>query len=457
MKIIVAMLIMLNMLWTGGAAAAEGEAANKPVQQETVPPAPELSADAQQMLEQVKKRVSSINTQELQKLLKPQANTVLIDVRNADEITLKGGYIRAENYFNIARGDLEFNIAALVPDKNTPVVVYDDFNMRSVLAADALMKLGYTQVKNYADGFYKWKQAGLPVKYDDMALDSFLYRKPVEVIPGVWSAIGETGPGSYENSGHNNNLSFIITDAGVVVMNSGDNYLLAQSLHEEIKKRTKLPVKFVVLENSQGHAMLGSNYWKEQGAKIIAHADAAKIIAEQGEGILQTMQRRARDKAFKTAVVMPDIVLNSEKYDLQLGSWKMEVLYLGKSHSPGDLTLWIPGKKLVISGDVAFHQRMPPLFEDTDTAAWLETWKRFEELGAKYVIPGHGVATNMEEVTKVTKGYLTFMRENVAGVVKRGGSLSDAYLIDQRPFAYLDTYHELHKRNAGMVFREMEF
>ena len=126
-------------------------------------------------------------------------------------------------------------------------------------------------MKNYADGFYKWKQAGLPVKYTDMAPDSFLYSKPAEVIPGVWSAIGETAPGSYENSGHNNNLSFVITDDGVLVMNAGDSYLLAQSLHEEIKKLTKQPVKYVVLENSQGHAMLGSNYWKEQGAKIIAH------------------------------------------------------------------------------------------------------------------------------------------------------------------------------------------
>jgi len=90
----------------------------------------------------------------------------------------------------------------------------------------------------------------------------------------------------------------VITEDGVVVMNSGDNYLLAQSIHEEIKKLTKQPVKFVVLENSQGHAMLGSNYWQEQGAKIIAHKDAAKIIEADGAQILQTMRNRARDKAF---------------------------------------------------------------------------------------------------------------------------------------------------------------
>jgi glyoxylase-like metal-dependent hydrolase (beta-lactamase superfamily II)/rhodanese-related sulfurtransferase len=449
-------LFLGNSVQAADAKPARGEAAAAVTQAEPAVVVPALGADAKKLLDQASQRVSNINTQGFKTQLKDKPDTVVIDVRSAEEITLLGGYIRAPNYFNIPRGQLEFNIATLVPAKDTPIVVYDDFNQRSPLAADALVKLGYSQVSNYADGYYKWKQAGWPVKYSDMALDSFLYRKPKEVIPGVWSAFGETGPGTYENSGHNNNLSFIITDDGVVVMNAGDNYLLAQSLHEEIKKLTKQKVKYVVLENSQGHAMLGSNYWHEQGAKIIAHRDAAKIIEADGAQILQTMRGRARDKAFKTELVTPDIVID-DKYELTMGSWKLEVLYLGLSHSPGDLTLWIPAKKLVISGDVAFYQRMPPLFDDTNTAAWLETWKKFEDLHAQYVIPGHGVATNMEEVTKVTKGYLTFLRGKVAEVMKKGGSLNDAYNIDQSAFSYLDTYHELYKRNAGMVFREMEF
>ena len=58
----------------------------------------------------------------------------------------------------------------------------------------------------------------------DKAPDSVLYDLPQEVVPGVWSAIGATAPGTYANSGHNNNLSFVITDAGVLVVNAGDNY-----------------------------------------------------------------------------------------------------------------------------------------------------------------------------------------------------------------------------------------
>ncbi|MGB0844558.1 MAG: MBL fold metallo-hydrolase, partial [Alphaproteobacteria bacterium] len=82
---------------------------------------------------------------------------------------------------------------------------------------------------------------------------SLLYSKPVEVIPGVWSAIGATAPPTYENAGHNNNLSFIVTGDGVVVVNGSAAYLLAKALHEEIKVITDQPVKLVINENGQGH------------------------------------------------------------------------------------------------------------------------------------------------------------------------------------------------------------
>ena len=87
---------------------------------------------------------------------------------------------------------------------------------------------------------------------------SALYQKPVEVIPNVWSAIGATAPPTYENTGHNNNLSFVITGDGVVVVNGGAAYGLAEALHDEIKSITDQPVKLVLNENGQGHAMLGN-------------------------------------------------------------------------------------------------------------------------------------------------------------------------------------------------------
>ncbi len=453
------LLFALLFLWSVeilGAPVVNKENNEAKTASEVVDQGPPLSSQASKLLDQVNQRISNVHTKELQALLKKNPDTVLIDVRAAEEITLRGGSIDAPRHFNIQRGWLEFQIDSYVPNKETPIVVYCGVNQRSPLAADTLMTLGYKNVRNYADGFFTWQQAGLPVDRPDQALDSFLYSKPQEIIPGVWSAIGATAPPTYANSGHNNNLSFIVTEDGVLVVNGGDNYLLAKSLHEEIKKITSQPVRYVVLENAQGHAMLGSNYWQEQGAIIIAHEDAAKIIKQRGAEILERMQRRNRDKAFGTKVVFPDQTF-VDKYVLKLGDEPIELLYLGPAHSPGDVLVWLPKKQLVIAGDMAFHERLLPVFEYTDTAAWLETWEKFAVLNAQHVIPGHGGPTNMQEVTKYTRDYLIHMRKEIQEILDEDGSLEDAYTIDQSAYTHLDTFYELSRLNAGMIFRAMEF
>jgi len=286
---------------------------------------------------------------------------------------------------------------------------------------------------------------------------SLLYDKPVEFIPGVFSAIGATAPPTYENAGHNNNLSFIVTGDGVVVINGGAAYGLARALHDEIKAVTDQPVKLVFNENGQGHAVLGNNYWTEMGIPVIAHTDAAHEVETYGASILEAMQRYNRDQAEGT-IVQPPTETFTDAYVVEMGDFRIEALHLGPAHSPGDIVIWLPKQSLVISGDMAFHERMLPIFEDTITTDWLETWDtKFEPLGATYVIPGHGHPTNMDQVRRYTKGYLEYLRARIAEHLDSGGGLAEAYYVDQSPYAHLDTFEELATKNAGRVFEQMEF
>ena len=286
---------------------------------------------------------------------------------------------------------------------------------------------------------------------------SVLYSKPVEVIPHVWSAIGATAPPTYENSGHNNNLSFIVTGDGVVVINGGAAYLLAKALHEEIKGITDQPVKLVIDENGQGHAMLGNSYWAEQGVPILAHVDAAHEIEERGNRILENMKRYNRDKAEGTFVAPPTRTFEETEI-IEMGDFRIEVLHLGPAHGPGDTQVWLPEQGLVIAGDMAFHERMLPIFEDTIVLDWIETWECcFEALNATYVIPGHGHPTNMAQVRRYTRDYLQYLRDVVGAHLDAGGDLAEAYYVDQSPFTHLDTFEELATRNAGRVYEQMEF
>ena len=286
---------------------------------------------------------------------------------------------------------------------------------------------------------------------------SMLYAKPVEFIPGVFSATGATAPPTYDNAGHNNNLSFIITGEGVVVVNGGGSYLLAEALHDEIKAITDQEVVLVVDENGQGHAMLGNSYWVGQGVKIIAHVDAAAEFEERGFRSLASMQRLNKERGEGTFVQGPTETFVDE-YTLELGEFQIEVLYLGPSHSAGDVVVWLPKQSLVIAGDMAFHERLLPIFEDTYTLDWLETWDtEFEALNATYVIPGHGHPTNMAQVRRYTKGYLEHLRSQIGILLDDGGGLAEAYYVEQSPYKNLDTFEELATKNAGRVYEQMEF
>lgn len=286
---------------------------------------------------------------------------------------------------------------------------------------------------------------------------SLLYSKPVEFIPGVWSAIGATAPPTYENAGHNNNLSFIITGDGVVVINGGASYGLAKALHDEIRILTDQPVRLVFNENGQGHAMLGNSYWAEQGVMIVAHEDAAAEFEKHGGSDLESARRVTKERAEGTSVVLPSETF-SDEYIVEMGDYRIEARYLGPAHSPGDIVVWLPAQSLVISGDMAFHERMLPIFADTITADWLETWDNaFEPLGATYVIPGHGHPTNMDQVRRYTKGYLEYLRAQIRAHIDAGGDLTDAYYVDQSAYRHLDTFEELATKNAGRVYEQMEW
>src|SRR5256712_1517626 len=84
---------------------------------------------------------------------------VVIDVRDPDEF--RDGHLEAAT--NISRGFLEFRVGTAVSDPSTPVVLYCQTGLRSMLAAKALKDLGYSTIINLQGGYQKWVQSGLPV------------------------------------------------------------------------------------------------------------------------------------------------------------------------------------------------------------------------------------------------------------------------------------------------------
>lgn len=407
------------------------------------------------MLAAVNAQITNITAEQLQQQIVDQPETVIIDVRTQFEVNLLGTLGVYQN-INIPRGWIEFDIAEAVPALDTPIVVYCGTNVRSPMAAKTLMDMGYTNVTNYAGGYFEWQEMGLEVNQGTLDPTSFLYQRPEKVVEGVYTAIGAPAPGTYQNSGHNNNLSFIVAEDSVVVFNAGGSYLLAKAMHEEIKQVTDLPVSHVIYENAQGHAILGGTYWKEQGAEIIAHENMVEVLHESEERVVERAKRSLRDKYFGSGIVYPDRTFTDE-YVVPVKGKEIVLKYLGHAHSPDDMQLWLPEDELLISGDFAFNVRMLPVLEHTDMLAWQENWEKLEELNPKIVIPGHGGVTDLETVRHFTMGYVNYMVDNVMAVLDDGGTLTDAYKIDQSQFMQWKTYRELSLRNAAELFKIAEF
>jgi len=111
------------------------------------------------MLTEARQVVPEEGPAEVARRLSAGEMLVVIDVRDPDEF--RDGHLEAAT--NISRGFLEFRVGTAVSDPSTPVVLYCQTGLRSMLAAKALKDLGYSTVINLQGGYQKWVQSGMPV------------------------------------------------------------------------------------------------------------------------------------------------------------------------------------------------------------------------------------------------------------------------------------------------------
>jgi rhodanese-related sulfurtransferase len=113
------------------------------------------------LLDEAERTVKQIDGKDLKQMIDKFDKFVLIDLRGQSQI--ERGEIYAANSYKIERGYLEFQIEKHVPDKNTKLVLYCCSGKRSILAAQSLMKMGYTDVISLRGGVIEWVDKGLPL------------------------------------------------------------------------------------------------------------------------------------------------------------------------------------------------------------------------------------------------------------------------------------------------------
>ncbi|MBL8824252.1 MAG: sulfurtransferase [Planctomycetia bacterium] len=107
-----------------------------------------------QLVNDAKTRIREISLHELKAKLASAKPFILIDVREESE--WQAGHL--PNAMHLGKGIIERDIETKVPEKNQEIVLYCGGGFRSALAADALQKMGYTNVLSMDGGFRAWKE-----------------------------------------------------------------------------------------------------------------------------------------------------------------------------------------------------------------------------------------------------------------------------------------------------------
>ncbi|MDO9453943.1 MAG: rhodanese-like domain-containing protein [Stagnimonas sp.] len=101
------------------------------------------------LVNDAKSRIKELHANDLPALLKAKPAIKLIDTREESEFA--AGHVQGATW--MGKGVIERDIETAVPDKSTPLYLYCGGGFRSALAADALQKMGYTEVVSVDGGW----------------------------------------------------------------------------------------------------------------------------------------------------------------------------------------------------------------------------------------------------------------------------------------------------------------
>jgi glyoxylase-like metal-dependent hydrolase (beta-lactamase superfamily II) len=278
-----------------------------------------------------------------------------------------------------------------------------------------------------------------------------------KVVDNVYAIVGPLGNRSPANLGNNATFGFVVTDAGVVLIDPGGTYKGAQRIHQVIKTVTGKPIKFVINTGGQDHRWLGNDYFQRLGAKVIASKDAVADQKSRLKDIYFMLGNTAGDKAMEGTVDRYADIQFDKHYEFSLGGFQFEIVHPGAAHSPGDAYVWLSAQKVVFSGDIIYMDRLLSLMAFSSSKAWIKAFNAVEALQPDHVVPGHGKPTTLVAARQSTYDYLTMLRSKVGEFMDQGGVIQDVSRIDQSRFKDLENYDSLKGRNVQQVYQEMEW
>ena len=278
------------------------------------------------------------------------------------------------------------------------------------------------------------------------------------VAPGIWMVQGLSALGSSANRNFISNAGFVVTSTGVVVIDALGSPELARELRAEIARVTPLPVTHVIVTHYHADHIYGLQVFKDEGASVVAHRQALLYLNSD------TAQQRlaaSREELFpwvdeKTRLVTADRWIDGPA-TLQVCDTTLELHPVGPSHTPEDLAVWLPQRRVLFAGDLVFRGRIP-FVGQADSAHWVQALDTLLGFDAQVVVPGHGpVSDRVRDDLQLTRDYLLHLRRTMGEAARNMDPFEEAYArTDWSRFEKLPLFSVANRMNAYNTYLLME-
>ena len=262
---------------------------------------------------------------------------------------------------------------------------------------------------------------------------------------GVWTAQalaqGDTGPDRMdmkkiaedvyflENSRGSSNAAFVVTPEGVLVFDA--DIRTADQVLAAIRKVTNKKVRYIVTSHSAGDHATGMWIYREDKPTYIATRKQMRdLMMQEGAGFAERKaSNRPADAAYKNAeLVLPDVAFEGA-LTLRLGGLTFQITEEGSAHSTSDVTIYIPQRRVFLTGDLLDTEIHPGQGESagvffSNVKNWLALLDNItaRRLPVDTYVPGHGpvhVGRGVADLEEQKK-YFVALRDEVSKMIVAG-------------------------------------
>jgi len=279
-----------------------------------------------------------------------------------------------------------------------------------------------------------------------------------KVSASSWYVEGLSALGSSANRNYISNAAFVVTPAGVVVIDALGSPALAEHLMVEIRKVTPLPVTHVIVTHYHADHIYGLQAFKAKGARIIAHQAAREYLNSDTARLrlIASRQELAPWIDESTRLVPADEWITGPS-ELVVGGVRLVLQPVGPSHTPEDIVVYLPEQKVLFAGDLVFRSRIP-FVGQADSGHWIKALDTLLAFDAKVIVPGHGpLSSEARKDMELTRDYLAYLRSSMGQAARNMEPFEDAYkAADWMKFEHLPLFRVANRMNAYNTYLLME-